>query len=278
MVLGGGLTGMLAAAVLAEHAEVQIVEHDLLPVAPAPRKGLTQAQHAHLLWSGGARTIESLLPGITQQWLATGARRIPLPTGLVSLTAAGWLRRWPEMQHLIACSRDLLDWGVRQQVLAHPRIRVLSGTRGGQPTREASAFLPFARNVRHPIVANLIADVEPLTDVRLSRSTVNRRRRFDLLRNWPRGFAVLGDAVATYNPLYGQGMSVAAQEAAALRDALNQYGLGAPTLARRLQRTVGRLTQAPWAMATGQDIRYPGAIGPRPPQPPGCCAATPTAY
>lgn len=60
-------------------------------------------------------------------------------------------------------------------------------------------------------------------------------------------------------------MSVAAQEAAALRDALNWYGLVAPDLARRLQRTVGRLAQAPWAMATGQDILYPGAIGPRPP-------------
>lgn len=380
VVLGGGLTGMLAAAVLSSHAEVQIVERDLLPDAPAPRKGLPQAQHAHLLWSGGARTIESLLPGITKRWLAAGARRIPLPTGLVSLTAAGWLRRWPEMQYLIACSRDLLDWCVRRQVLAHPRIRVLSGsepvglsgsadqvtgvhvrdntagtvrrldadlvidttgrgsaaaawlaalglpavpeehvdsglayatrifqapagtahwpvvnvqsdarvpvpgqtatlvpiegarwlvtlsgTRGGQPSREARAFLPFARNVRHPIVADLIADAEPLTDVRLSRSTVNRRRRFDLLRTWPRGFVVLGDAVATYNPLYGQGMSVAAQEAAALRDALNRYGLTAPDLARRLQRTAGRLTQAPWAMATGQDIRYPGAIGPQPP-------------
>lgn len=380
VVLGGGLTGMLAATVLAPHAEVHIVERDLLPGTPAPRKGLPQAQHAHLLWSGGARIIESLLPGITQRWLTAGARRIPLPTGLVSLTSAGWLRRWPEMQYLIACSRDLLDWVVRQQVLAHPRIRVhtrtepvglcgtaghitgvhvrdnatgdvqqlhadlvidatgrgsaatawlaalglppvpeehvdsglayatrifqapagtahwpvvnvqsdarvpapgrtatlvpiesarwlvtLSGTRGGQPTREASAFLPFARNVRHPIVADLIADAEPLTDVRLSRSTVNRRRRFDLLRTWPRGLIVLGDAVATYNPLYGQGMSVAAQEAAALRDALNRYGLAAPDLARRLQRTVGRLTQAPWAMATGQDILYPGAIGPQPP-------------
>ncbi|WP_053695648.1 NAD(P)/FAD-dependent oxidoreductase [Streptomyces sp. NRRL F-5755] len=380
VVLGGGLTGMLAAAVLATHAQVHIVERDVLPTSPAPRRGLPQAQHAHLLWSGGARTIESLLPGVTQRWLSAGARRIPLPTGLVSLTAQGWLRRWPEMQYLIACSRDLLDWGVRQQVLAHPGIRVLtrtepvglsgtaghvtgvevrdtatgdvqrlnadlvidatgrgsaaatwlaalglppvtekhvdsglayatrifrapagtehwpivnvqsdasapvpgqtatlvpleearwlvtlSGTRGGQPTREADAFLPFARNVRHPIVAELIADAEPLTDVRLSRSTVNRRRRFDLLRAWPRGFAVLGDAVATYNPLYGQGMSVAAQEAAALRDALDRYGLGDPGLAWRLQRTVGRLTHAPWAMATGQDIRYPDAVGPRPP-------------
>ncbi|MFD7665636.1 pyridine nucleotide-disulfide oxidoreductase [Streptomyces sp. NPDC059788] len=380
VVLGGGLAGMLAAAVLAAHADVRIIERDHLPPTPDPRKGVPQAQHAHLLWSGGARTIESLLPGVTRRWLAAGARRIPLPTGLVSFTAQGWLRRWPEMQYLIACSRDLLDWGIRWQVLAHPKIRVLpgtepvrlsgtighvtgvhvrdtatgdirrldadlvidatgrgsaatawlaalglptvpeehvdsglgyatrifrapagtahwpvvnvqsdarapvpgrtatlvpiedarwlvtlSGTRGGQPTRQADEFLPFARNARHPIVADLIADAEPLTDVRLSRSTVNRRRRFDLLPAWPRGFAVLGDAVATYNPLYGQGMSVAAQQAAALRDALHRHGPTAPDLTRRLQRTMNRLTQAPWAMATGQDILYPGATGPQPP-------------
>lgn len=60
-------------------------------------------------------------------------------------------------------------------------------------------------------------------------------------------------------------MSVAAQEAAALRVALHRRGLGDPALTRHLQRTIGRLTQAPWAMATAQDILYPGARGPRPP-------------
>lgn len=391
VVLGGGLTGMLAAAVLAAHAEVHIVERDVLPASPAPRKGLPQAQHAHLLWSGGARTIESLLPGVTQRWLSAGARRIPLPTGLVSLTAQGWLRRWPEMQYLIACSRDLLDWGVRQQVLDHPGIRVhtrtepvglsgtaghvtgvevrdtatgdvqrldadlvidatgrgsaattwlaalglppvteehvdsglayatrifrapagtehwpivnvqsdasapvpgqtatlvpleearwlvtLSGTRGGQPTREADEFLPFARNVRHPIVAELIAGAEPLTDVHLSRSTVNRRRRFDLLRAWPRGFAVLGDAVATYNP----------STARACRSPPRKP----PPCAMRWTGTVSTIRSWPgscsalwgasprllglWPPARTSSTPVPWAHGL--PRPPGSCAATPT--
>ncbi|MFD0431247.1 NAD(P)/FAD-dependent oxidoreductase [Streptomyces zhihengii] len=129
VVIGGGLAGMLAAAALSAHADrVTVVERDSLPDGPHSRKSLPQAHHAHLLWSGGARAIESLLPGTTDRWLAAGARRIPLPTGLVSMSALGWFRRWPEMQFLIACSRDLLDWVVREQVVALPGVTVLQRT------------------------------------------------------------------------------------------------------------------------------------------------------
>ncbi|MFI9723173.1 FAD-dependent oxidoreductase [Streptomyces sp. NPDC052396] len=380
VVIGSGLAGMLTAAALADHAQVTLLERDRLPEAPAPRKGLPQARHAHLLWSGGVRAIEGILPGITEHWIRAGARRIPLPTGLVSLSAQGWLRRWPEMQYLIACSRDLLDSVVREQILhlditardgveavgliGSPRnvtgVRIrnvatgqledldadlvvdaggrgsaapkwlaglgipaphektvdsgltyatrvfrapvgtdnfpvvnvqadarqpvpgrtatlvpiengrwlvtLSGTRGGNPPKDNAQFEQFARSeVRHPIVADLIAAAEPLTDVQVTHSTVNRRRHFEQLGSWPAGFIVLGDAVATYNPIYGQGMSVAAQSAAALRDAVRSRGLGDRNLARVIQKAIGRLVKGPWELATGQDILYPGAVGPQPP-------------
>jgi len=378
VVVGGGLAGLLTAAALHDYAEVTVVERDALPEGPEPRKGLPQARHAHLLWSGGARAMEDLLPGVTDAWLAAGARRIPLPTGLVSLSAQGWLRRWPEMEFMIACSRDLLDsvlrarlakkervtflqrtellgleggasrvTGVRvrtpegeERVLAadlvvdasgrgsrastwldalgvpeapmdevdsglayasrifrapagtedFPVVNVqpdaaqpvpgqsstivpieggrwlvtLSGTRGGQPTDSTEEFEAFARGVRHPVVGELIAHAEPLTDVFLSRSTVNRRRFFEKVRDWPEGFVVIGDAVATYNPVYGHGMSVAAQGAVALRGLVAEHGLTAPGLARRVQRAVSRPVATAWDLATGTDIRYPEAIGKQP--------------
>lgn len=96
------MAGMLAAAALSPRADVTVVERDVLPEGPEARKGLPQARHAHLLWSGGVRAMEELLPGVTEAWLAAGARRIPLPTGLVTLQPQGWLRRWPEMQFMIA--------------------------------------------------------------------------------------------------------------------------------------------------------------------------------
>ncbi|MFI0914249.1 NAD(P)/FAD-dependent oxidoreductase [Streptomyces abikoensis] len=379
IVLGGGLAGMLTAAALADQAEtVTIIERDHLPSKAAPRRGLPQARHAHVLYSGGARAIESLLPGTHDQWLEAGARRVPLPTGLVTLTAQGWLRRCPEMQYMIVCSRDLLDHVVRQQVLAlstvslvdgaeairltgdagritgvvirdasgtesrleadlvvdatgrgssasqwlaplglpavpelavdsglayasrifeapagtdgfpavgiqpDPRRPVpgqsatllpiedgrwlvtLSGTRGGQPSKAEEEFIPFARQVRHPLVGDLIADARPLTDVHVTHSTVNRRRLYEKARGWPAGFVVLGDAVATYNPIYGQGMTVAAQGAATLRQIVRARGLEAG-IARDVQRAIGRLVQGPWDLATGQDILYPGATGQQPP-------------
>lgn len=378
VVIGAGTAGLLAAAALHPHAAVTVVERDVLPDGPAPRKGLPQARHAHLLWSGGARAMEDLLPGVTAAWLAAGARRIPLPTGLVSLSAQGWLRRWPEMEFMISCSRDLLDSVLRDQVAEKDRVTVLdgtellglqgdasrvtgvrvrtrdgeerilaadlvvdasgrgsrssawldalgvapapmdevdsglayasrifrapagtedypvvnvqpdparpvpgrsatvvpveggrwlvtlSGTRGGQPTDSAEEFEPFARGLRHPVVGELIAHAQPLTGVALSHSTINRRRFFEKVKGWPEGFVALGDAVATYNPVYGHGMSVAAQSALALRGQVAEHGIAAPGLGRRVQRAVALPVTIAWELATGTDIRYPDAIGKQP--------------
>ncbi|MCC2280851.1 pyridine nucleotide-disulfide oxidoreductase [Streptomyces sp. ET3-23] len=376
VVIGASLTGLLAASVLADHADkVIIVESDGLPAGPAPRRGMPQARHAHILLSGGARAMESLLPGIQTSWVAQGARRMSVPTDLVALTPHGWLRREPEMQYQIVGSRDLLDSVTRQRVLAHPRITTLphrqavgllgdrqkvhglqirnpdgsldhltaalvvdasgrrshtptwltdiglprvqeevvdpglvyatrlfrapaggeqfpivnvqadpavpapgrtatliaiengqwlvtlSGTRGGEPTSDPEQFESFARMTRHPLVADLIARAEPLSKVYVTRTCTNTWRHYERLPTWPTGLVVLGDAVAAYNPVYGQGMTVAAGSAAALRGILRRHGLNHPHLARRVQLAVSRVAQGPWAITTGEDIRFPGVAG-----------------
>ncbi|AZP23265.1 pyridine nucleotide-disulfide oxidoreductase [Streptomyces aquilus] len=120
---------MLVAAALAGLAErVVVVERDELPVAPAPRKGLPQARHAHMLWSGGVRALEELLPGVTAELRAAGARRAPVTTDMVVLSAHGWFRRWPESHHVLLAGRDLFDATVRARVLADERVELLDGT------------------------------------------------------------------------------------------------------------------------------------------------------
>jgi len=120
---------MLAARALAGPADrVVVVERDELPTAPAPRRGLPQARHAHMLWSGGVLAMERLLPGITRALLDVGARRAPVTTDMVVLSPRGWFRRWPESHHVILASRDLLDATVRARVLADDRIELLAGT------------------------------------------------------------------------------------------------------------------------------------------------------
>ncbi|MFJ3835435.1 FAD-dependent oxidoreductase [Streptomyces sp. NPDC090054] len=131
IVIGAGITGMLAAVALREVTdEVLIVENDELPDGPLPRKGLPQARHAHSFWSGGVLAAETLLPGVTDRWMAAGARRIPIPTGMVGFSSEGWFRRWNSETHFIlACSRDLLDSVVRDFVLEAGRVSIRQRTR-----------------------------------------------------------------------------------------------------------------------------------------------------
>ncbi|WP_179202035.1 hypothetical protein, partial [Streptomyces caniscabiei] len=140
----------------------------------------------------------------------------------------------------------------------------LAGTRGGEPTASPEDFVPFALGLRHPLVGRLIAGAEPLTDVTLSRSTRNERRYFEKSERWPEGLVALGDAVATYNPVYGQGMSVAALGALELSRELDRSGIGAPGLARRVQRAAAKVVNAAWAMSVGQDQWFPGVQGKSP--------------
>ncbi|WP_406086120.1 FAD-dependent oxidoreductase [Kitasatospora purpeofusca] len=128
VVLGGGFAGMLAASVLARHAEkVVVVDRDRLPAGPTARAGLPQARHGHLLMASGAASLEALLPGLTDSLTAAGARRLALPGDLVTLTPHGWLPRTGEASHGWCLSRDLLDWIVRVRVLADPAIELLQG-------------------------------------------------------------------------------------------------------------------------------------------------------
>ncbi|MFE5256087.1 FAD-dependent oxidoreductase [Streptomyces coelicoflavus] len=136
------------------------------------------------------------------------------------------------------------------------------GTRGGEPPADPEGFLRYTLGLPDPIVGRLISGAEPLTDVRLSRSTSNVRHYLDRAPHWPEGLVVLGDALGTFNPAYGQGMSVAAFGARVLgRELERAGGLDAPGLARRVLRGAARPVDAAWAMAVGQDALYPETRG-----------------
>ncbi|MFJ2511913.1 FAD-dependent monooxygenase [Streptomyces griseoviridis] len=140
----------------------------------------------------------------------------------------------------------------------------LGGTRGGEPPTDPEGFLRYALELPDPIVGRLISGAEPLTDIHLSRSTSNTRRYAEKVREWPEGLVVLGDALATFNPAYGQGMSVAALGAQVLAKEVGRGGVTSPGLARRVQRGAAGPVNAAWALAVGQDVWYPGVRGARP--------------
>ena len=114
-------------------------------------------------------------------------------------------------------------------------------------------------------IAAALADAEPLDAPVAFRFPASVRRRYERLRRFPRGLLVLGDAVCSFNPVYGQGMTVAALQATALRDELARSD---PPHARRYFRRISALIDPPWTVAAGADLAHPQVVGPRGPDRP----------
>jgi 2-polyprenyl-6-methoxyphenol hydroxylase-like FAD-dependent oxidoreductase len=89
------------------------------------------------------------------------------------------------------------------------------------------------------------------------------RRHYEELSRFPEGFLVFGDALCSFNPIYGQGMTVASMEALALRQCL---AAGSQGIATRFFRAASPLIDIPWQIAVGSDLQHPSVQGKRPAQ------------
>lgn len=140
---------------------------------------------------------------------------------------------------------------------------LVGGGRDYPPTDEAG-FAAFVESLASPIFRDAVRDAEPVSAITGYRGTENRLRHFERMREWPEGLVVIGDALCAFNPVYGQGMTVAAMGAEALGEALAGRGGAAPLprgFARRLQRRLAKVVALPWALATGEDCRYAETTG-----------------
>ena len=383
VVLGASIAGLLTARVLCEHfAEVVLLERDVLPENPAPRKGTPHAVHPHGLLARGRQILETLFPGFSDALIAQGAvagdvamdvavdangrrfaravsglmglavsrlaieaelhrrvRMLPairMMTGVdvlapvhdasagrvtqvryrsradangehtlaaalvVDCTGRGsrspaWLRDWgyeqvPEERIQIGlCYTSAYfrrDAGVRPPLAAiigaatpdlprpyvlvaqepdqHGAARWIAGVGGYagdhvEPTLEA--MRRRARAVGVDEIASLAERGEILGPVIRYGFPHSQRRRYERLRRFPRGYLLLGDALASFNPIYGQGMTAAACQAMALGTALAGGDEG---LAKRFLRAAAKVIDTPWQLAVGSDLALPNVPGPRP--------------
>lgn len=133
----------------------------------------------------------------------------------------------------------------------------LSGPRGQAPPTDPAGFVDFARNLPHDAPHKWLSTARLIGRPVGYRRTANRRRRYD--RAAPAGLLVVGDAVCALNPVYGQGMSVAAMNAVFLDHALS--GAKRTPSAHELQQAVRRSSQWAWEVATSADSPMPGAVG-----------------
>ena len=147
------------------------------------------------------------------------------------------------------------------QVLEGDRWMVtLAGILGDHPPTDPVGFLDFARSLRFPDIYQAVRDAEPLDDPVAFRFPASVRHRYEKLDRFPGGLLVMGDAVASFNPIYGQGMSVAALEALALRRHLEH---GTAPRPRNWFRELARVVDVPWDIAAGGDLVFPGVQGRR---------------
>ena len=85
------------------------------------------------------------------------------------------------------------------------------------------------------------------------------RRRYDKLTRFPEGYLVVGDGVCAFNPVYGQGMTVAAMEAVALGEHLDR----GPVRPLEFFKEQKPIVDVPWDISAGGDLAFPGVEGKR---------------
>lgn len=138
---------------------------------------------------------------------------------------------------------------------------------GSTPPRDLNGILAYLQTLRTPTIYDAVRSADPVGDVKRHAFKESVWNHFETLDAMPSGVLPIGDAICRFNPIHGQGMTVAAQEARLLRDCLSACVSSPDPLAalqQRFLRGVGALIQGPWTMSAINDFVFPRTRGVRP--------------
>ncbi|MEU7133295.1 FAD-dependent monooxygenase [Streptomyces sp. NPDC046261] len=137
----------------------------------------------------------------------------------------------------------------------------LCGVGADRPTRGRHDFLPYARTLHQPELADALEEATELSGVTVTHAGANRRRHLDRLTPQPHNLILVGDAACCFNPLYAQGMTAAVLTARTLRGHLARHR-SAEGFAPAFHRALAPLHDACWAQAATADALLAGTAAP----------------
>lgn len=383
VVIGGSLGGMLSARVLSDYYDkVTVVERDEVSDSTEPRNGVPQGRHVHVIYGGGAKVIEDLLPGFCDElveagslpldfandlaWYHGGVWKLRTDTDLISywqsrpfleahirrrvmqdtdveflgqsearglvaedgrvtgvevrriggdgdtttieadlvIDASGRSSRAPQWLEELGYSKPEetnveVNLGYASRTYERPpddsrdwQIMGLFGTPPSQkktgyifpiegqrwlatevgyledyPPDDEEAYWQFARDLELPDFYEALKDAKPLTPIVTYRFPCHRWRHYERMHRLPQGLLVLGDAIGSFNPVYGQGMSACAMQVKLLSKMLQEVGSAnqlPASFAKRFFGQAAKIVANPWLLATNSDFMYPETGGRRP--------------
>lgn len=143
----------------------------------------------------------------------------------------------------------------------------LAGRFGDYPPTDHAGFLDFAKSLPSPALYQLIKDAEPIADITQHRFPTSILRHYERMTSFPEGFLIIGDAICSFNPVYGQGMTSAGLQARALQSLLRERtgnGEGLRALAQKYFWSAAEVISTPWTLAANFDFAYSQTRGERP--------------
>ena len=156
IVIGGSIAGLLGARVLSDYFDrVTILDRDELPATPQARRGVPQSVQPHVLFTKGYRILAEFFPNIKEQLEANGALSIDWAREFQHFVDGHWGVKAEDASDIVSvtCSRYLLEWTIRQELLKLPNIEIVESSK----------------------VTGLICDRQKVTGVKLNSDELNAK-------------------------------------------------------------------------------------------------------
>ena len=177
--------------------------------------------------------------------------------------------------------KDSLDWKVLAIYPEPPHVKrggmiyplgngewmtTLVGFNGEIAPSDIDGYMDYAQSLPQPELYEVLKQSTPIGDPLNYRVPGSLWRRYDDSKQWPGNYAVVGDAVCSFNPIYGQGITMVLKDLQKLRALLERKESDfTPATMTHLQKQIGKGKIIPWLMAASPDFMYTGTTGNKPP-------------